>query len=228
MRLRPGHSRRRAKPETFERRLDEKDVDQLVATFAGRGRRMLGGREMRDAGRVWRKRITSDDRRVRGGALPPVLFGRAERGGRRHLARAPRATFKTRMPALAGSRCRLRVALRLCRPRAIHPRRRAVGLRFRRKRVFVRRCCMRVFCRFRMRRVRLAEFGAATVVLVRRRRGGSQRARVVQAARGDGSQRARPHARRERQKQAEDESRSSHKLVELFAAYIQPYRLSSI
>lgn len=87
-------------------------------------------------------------------------------------------------------------------------------------RVFVRRCFAGVFGRFRMRRVRRVETGAATVVFVRRgSSGGVRRTRFIQAARvDDDSKGAAPHARCEREKQAEDESRSSHKLVELFAA----------
>jgi hypothetical protein len=186
---------------------------------------MLRRREMRDAVRVGRKRVTRARRSVRGGALHLVRFGRADGGGGGHLLAAPRATFKTRTPALAQSR-NLRPALRLCRNFTIHPIVRAVGLRFRRRRVFVRRCgfVVRVSGRFRRRRVRLVEFGAATVVFVRRRSNGDvRRARVIHTtSRDDSSQHAAPRARRERENQAEDESQSPHKPVQLFAAYIQP------
>ena len=198
----------------FMRGLDEKDADEHVATLAWRGRRMLRWREMRDAVRLGRERITRFDGRLSGGALRFVLFGRAERGGGRCLIGTTRATFKTGTLAFAKSRG-LRFVLRLFHTRAIHRRVRGVGLRLR-KRLFVRRCVVRVLCWFCTRRVRFAEFGAATIVFIGGRNGGSVgRARFVQARRlgGDGSQCAAPHARREREKNAGDESQSSHKLA---------------
>lgn len=165
---------------------------------------------MRDALCAGREQFTRVHVDAGGVALRPVLFGRAERGGGRHLIAATHAAFRAQ--TLAESR-NPRVALRLFRVRAIHPCVRTFNLRCGRKLVFVRRCLVRVSGCFRRRRARLCEAGAATVVLVgRRKRGdGAGRARFVCAASvDDGGERTAPHARREREKQAEDESRSSH------------------